>query len=129
MVDTYPVPVEPADGTILALNGTTHQKTGLKFIAQGVGPTSSPSLRIQADTQLRRMFELLAEQCQGYVVETDTLEIGVYPIYYTLDGTQKYPCSCITEGGYSLVLAERLWDSKRFAFGLGCCQSAHPVKS
>ena len=89
MSKTYPTELYPTDADILTLNGQTDPETGLAFIAAGVSPASSPSLQVQFDRRLDRQNRILEPANQGRVVETGTLQFGVFPIWYCLDGYHK----------------------------------------
>ncbi len=83
---TYPNEAYPADETVLALDGTLDTLTGLPYVAKGVGPNSTPSYEIQYNRRLLRQNQALAALRAGMVVDEGSLEIGVYPIGYTLGG-------------------------------------------
>ena len=84
----YPVEVQKADSVIEALAATIDDKTGVKYIAPGVDQDSTPSLQVQDDGRWDRMLTFLALLNEGRVVETGSLEIGVFPISYVLGGVQ-----------------------------------------
>ena len=85
MPDIYPAEVWPSEIEIVKLDGTSHEATGLPFIAKGVGPTSEPPLEIQYNRAQQRLKTILATWNQGRVVYEGNGKIGVYPIDYTLD--------------------------------------------
>ena len=107
MAESYPDQVWPSDGDIEALDGSTDEKTGLPYVAKGTSPTASPSLEVQYNRRLQRQNEILANKNRLRVVETDTLEISVFPGSYTLGGQRK-----TFEGGSSSVPAS----STRYAY-------------
>lgn len=82
----YPNEAWPADSAVAAVDGTVDAVTGLPFIAKGTGPTSSPSYEIQYNRRQIRENRILAGWRQGMVVDESGLEIGVYPIAFTLGG-------------------------------------------
>ncbi len=86
---TIPSEVYPSDATILALDGTADDATGLAYIAKGVGPTSTPTYEIQFNRRLMRQNGILGALRQGMVVDEGSLEIGVYPLSYTLGSVRK----------------------------------------
>ncbi len=87
---TYPNEVWPADSAIEELDGTVDVKTGLPFIAKGVGPTSAPSYEVQYNRRQSRANGIVAALRQGMVVDEGSLKIGVYPIEFTLGGFRRY---------------------------------------
>jgi len=86
---TFPNEIWPAEAAVEALDGTTDPLTGLPYIAKGTGPTSVPSLEVQYNRRERRLNAILAGWRQGMVVDEGGLEIGVYPIQYTLGGQRR----------------------------------------
>ena len=88
--ETYPSEQWPSESTVLSLNATTDETTGLPYIADGTGPTSSPTLRVQYDRRLHRQNSILAVLRQGMVVDEGSLKIGVYPIVYYMAGARAY---------------------------------------
>jgi len=86
---TYPNEAWAADTTIEVLDGTTDQKTGLPYIAKGTGPTSAPSYEVQYNRRQARLNRILAGWRQGMVVDEGNLQIGVYPIEFTLGGGRR----------------------------------------
>lgn len=87
---TYPNEVWPADSVIEELDGTMDAKTGLPFIAKGVGPTSTPSYEVQYNRRQARANGIVAAMRQGMVVDEGGLKVGVYPIEFTLGGFRRY---------------------------------------
>jgi len=87
---TYPNEVWPADTVVEAMDGTTDVKTGLPFVAKGVGPTSTPSYEVQYNRRLARLNGILAAWRQGMVVDEGSLKVGVYPVEFTLGGVRQY---------------------------------------
>src|SRR5687767_14881772 len=85
----YPNEAWPADSTVESLDGTTEPATGLPYIAKGTSPTSVPSYEVQFNRRERRLNSILAGWRQGMVVDEGGLEIGVYPIDFTLGGTRR----------------------------------------
>lgn len=88
--DTYPTEVWPSNSDVLALNGTTDPETGLVWIAEGTNPQSSPSLRIQFDRLLHRLYAMVEEIAQLRVVKTDALEVGCFPGEFRLQGVDYH---------------------------------------
>ncbi len=86
---TYPSEAWPADAAIEALDATTDQLTGLPFVAKGVSAASSPTAEVQHNRRWDRLFAILDEASALRVGDEGGLNIGVYPGYYTLGGTQK----------------------------------------
>jgi len=86
---TYPNEAYPADETILSLDGTIDTATGLAYIAKGVGPNSSPSYEIQYNRRELRQNRIVAAARGGQVVDEGSLNVGVYPLAYTLGGVRK----------------------------------------
>lgn len=86
---TFPNPVFPSDVAVEALDGTTHQRTGLVFVPKGAGPTSSPTLEVQVNRNLDRLHALVTESNALRAVDEGALLLGVYPGFYTLGGTAK----------------------------------------
>ncbi|MCB9849129.1 MAG: hypothetical protein H6817_00320 [Phycisphaerales bacterium] len=86
---TYPNEAYPADATVLSLDGQDDAATGLAYVARGVNANSSPSYEVQYNRRLQRQNLILAALRQGMVVDEGSLEIGVYPIRYTLGGSRK----------------------------------------
>lgn len=86
---TFPNPVFPSDVAVEALDGTTHQRTGLVFVPKGAGPTSSPTLEVQINRNLDRLHALVTESNALRAVDEGALLVGVYPGFYTLGGTSK----------------------------------------
>jgi len=89
MSDTYPNEAYPSDASVALLDGTTDQKTGLTYIAKGVGPASQPSYEIQYNRRQQRENRRMALVAEGLVVDEGSLKIGVYPFEYTLGGLHK----------------------------------------
>lgn len=85
----YPNEAYPSDSDILALDGGVDLPTGLPYVAKGVGPTSTPTYEIQYNRRLARQNAILAAVRQGMVVDEGSLQIGMYPIDYTLGGVRK----------------------------------------
>ena len=85
----YPNEANPADAAVLLLDGQIDSATGLPYIARGVNANSSPSYEVQYNRRLLRQNGILAVLRQGMVVDEGSLNIGVYPIVYTLGGTRK----------------------------------------
>lgn len=86
---TYPSELNPADATVLVLDGALDVPTGLMYVAKGVGPNSTPSYEIQYNRRLLRLHQILKPLRQGAVVDEGSLNIGVYPIGYELQGSRK----------------------------------------
>ena len=86
MTDTYPNEIWPSDVSVEQLDGTTDQRTGLPYIAKGVGPTSTPTYEVQYNRRLQRKNAMLAHANQGRVVDEGGLWIGVYALDATIDG-------------------------------------------
>jgi len=85
----YPNEAWPADSTVLEVDGALDVATGLPFIAKGTGPTSSPSYEVQYNRRQMRQNTILAGWRQGMVVDEGGLEIGVFPIRFTIAGLRK----------------------------------------
>lgn len=86
---TYPNEQFPVDATILALNGQVDSETGLPYLARGINANSQPSYEIQYNRRQFRQNGILGALRQGMVVDEGSLNIGVYPIDYTLASTRK----------------------------------------
>ncbi|NOX58648.1 MAG: hypothetical protein GXP29_07290 [Planctomycetes bacterium] len=86
---TFPSEQFPSDATILALNGQEDQATGLLYLPRGTNANSQPSYEIQYNRRQRRENAILAALRQGMVVDESGLNIGVYPIDYTMASTRK----------------------------------------
>ncbi len=86
---TYPNEAFPAEATTLALNGQTDVATGLPYVARGVNANSQPSYEVQFNRRQERQNGILGALRQGMVVDEGSLNIGVYPIAYTLGATRK----------------------------------------
>jgi|GEM_PF-1110856 len=86
---TYPSEAWPSSSVVQLLDGTTHQATGLPYIAKGTGPTSDPSYEEQYNRRQARLNSILASCRQGMVVDEGDLDIGVYPVEYTIGGVRK----------------------------------------
>ncbi len=89
MATTYPNEAWPTDVTTEALDGTTHQGTGLPYVAKGTGPTSVPTYEVQYNRRLARQNGILESWRRGMVVSEGGLTIGVYPMDYMLGGARK----------------------------------------
>lgn len=83
----YPSESWPSDVTIQALNGLTDDATGLPFVAQGVNPNSTPSLRVQFHRMQERLARIVEQVCELRVVQVGALAIGVFPGRFTIRGT------------------------------------------
>ncbi len=90
MTDTYPNEAWPSDSSVEALDGTTDEPTGLPYIAKGTSPSSEPSYQVRYQRRERRQNAMLAPWRQGQVVDEGSLDVGVYPIDYTLGGVRKH---------------------------------------
>ncbi len=86
---TFPNEAWPADAVIEALDGTVDSATGLPYVAKGVGPNSSPTYEVQFNRRLLRQNQTLAAARHGMVVDEGSLNVGVYPLEYTLNGVRK----------------------------------------
>lgn len=86
---TYPNEQYPVDAVILALNGQVDEATGLPYLARGINANSQPSYEVQYNRRQMRSNGILAALRQGMVVDEGDLNIGVYPIAYTLGSTRK----------------------------------------
>lgn len=86
---TYPSEQYPSEAVVLALNGQTEEATGLAYIARGTNANSTPSYEVQYNRRLQRQNGILAALRQGAVVDEGALNIGVYPIRYTLGAVRK----------------------------------------
>lgn len=98
MTDIYPNEAWPSNSSVEALDGTTDQQTGLPYIAKGTNPSSDPSYQVQYQRRERRQNLMLAPWRQGQVVDEGSLDIGVYPIDYTLGGTRKHFSGATNQG-------------------------------
>jgi len=86
---TYPDTAIPSTSDADALDGTTHDETGVPYIAKGTNESSSPTLNQQMNRQLWRTLQLLGVASQGKVdQETTALKIGVRPMYYRIGSTR-----------------------------------------
>ena len=72
------------------MDGTTDQDTGLPYIAKGTSPSSDPSYQVQYQRRESRQNAVLGPWREGQVVGEGSLDIGVYPIDYTLGGERKH---------------------------------------
>lgn len=90
MTDTYPNEAWPSDSSVEALDGAADDQTGLPYIAKGTSPSSEPSYQVQYQRRERRQNAMLAPWRQGQVVDEGSLDVGVYPIDYTLGGVRKH---------------------------------------
>ena len=79
MSDTIPTPYEISAATAESLGGTTHDRTGLPFIAQGAKATTSPSLFVQLTRQVRLLMDLLDLPGRAVRSTGGNRHIGVYP--------------------------------------------------
>lgn len=87
----YPDTLIPTPAAADALDGTTHEETGVPYLAQGTDENSSPTHNQQYNRQVWRILELLGEASQGKVdAETTALKIGARPMYYRLGSTDYY---------------------------------------
>jgi len=82
----YPNERWPSDAAVEALDGTTDVATGLPYIAKGVGPASTPTYEVQYNRREQRLLRAIAPINQGRVVDEGGLQIGVYPIAFTIAG-------------------------------------------
>ncbi len=88
MAKTYPDIPWPSNNAADALDGTTHNATQVPYVAQGTDDTSSPTLNQQENRNLQRLLDLLGPAVAGLVMaETTALDIGVFPVEYSLAGT------------------------------------------
>lgn len=86
---TYPDEQFPVDATILSLNGQIDSATGLPYLARGINANSQPSYEVQYNRRELRQNGILRALRQGMVVDEGSLNIGVYPINYTMGSTRK----------------------------------------
>lgn len=86
---TYPNEIWPGDAVIQALDGTTDSATGLPYIPKGTSPSSTPTYEIQYNRRLHRLNQILGTWRQGMVVDEGDLNIGAYPMEYTLGGVRR----------------------------------------
>ncbi len=86
---TYPNETWPSDAEVEALDGTTATETGLPYVPKGTGPTSSPSYEVQYNRREQRLNGILAGWRQGMVVDEGGLNVGVYPVRFTIGGVRK----------------------------------------
>lgn len=86
---TYPSEAWPTASDIEALDGTSDPYTGLPYIPKGTGPTSSPSYEVQYNRRVQRLNRILTGWRQGMVVDEGNLDIGVYPLLFTINGVRK----------------------------------------
>jgi hypothetical protein len=86
---TYPSEAWPTDAEVEALDGGADEATGLPYVAKGTGPTSIPTYEVQYNRRLHRQNKILAHARGGAVVVEGALQIGVYPLSYTLAGARK----------------------------------------
>jgi len=90
--DVYPTEVWPDETTVLGLNNTTNDWTGLPYIAAGTNAQSTPTLREQYDRRLYRQNLILAAANAGRVVEVGDTTAGAFPCDFRLQGTDyHYP--------------------------------------
>ena len=83
-----PTPYDLSSSAAEALSGTRHPASNIPYIADGVSPSSSPSLAAQHNNVQRHTWDLLDIALRA--VKTDTLAIGVYPGHYRdASGTAK----------------------------------------
>lgn len=93
MPDTFPdLTAFPGSSTIANLEGDTDQYTGLVYIAENVGPDTSPSFGEQFDRDKLRLCEILRVVAAGMFWRESYpgLDYGVFPVDYTLGGTHKH---------------------------------------
>ena len=88
-MSTYPSETWPTDSAVEALDGTSDPNTGLPYIPKGTGPTSSPSYEVQYNRREQRVNRILVGWRQGMVVDEGGLDIGVYPMVFTIGGVRK----------------------------------------
>jgi hypothetical protein len=86
---TYPSEQYPGETTIIGLNGSADPTTGLDYISRGANANSNPSYEVQYNRRLHRQNRILAAVRQGMVVDEGGLQIGVYPINYTLGAMRR----------------------------------------
>ncbi len=89
MAVIYPSEAYPLEAAVQGLDATIDVRTGLAYIAKGVGPNSTPSYEIQYNRRLQRQNNVLAALRAGMVVDEGSTRIGVYPITYRLRGLTK----------------------------------------
>ncbi len=89
MALVFPVEVYPADATVDALSGTTHQQSGVKYVSKDLGKSSAPSLAIQHYRERLFLLDRLSLACAARVVETGALAVGVFPVTYRQGGADK----------------------------------------
>lgn len=82
-----PTELWPLDATITALDGTTDAATGLPYVAADASPTSSPTLQVQVDRMLARLFAIVAMIAELRPVQVDDTHIGVFAGKYKLGAT------------------------------------------
>ena len=90
MPETYPKEAWPGDSSVEGLDGTTDPSTGLPYIAKGTNPSSTPSYQVQYQRREQRENRTLGPWRQGQVVDEGSLDVGVYPVDYTLGGVRKH---------------------------------------
>lgn len=98
MTDIYPDESWPSNSSVEALDGTTDSDTGLPYIAKGTNPSSDPSYQVQYERREYRQNRMLAPWRQGQIVDEGSLDVGVYPIEYSLGGTRKHFAGATNQG-------------------------------
>lgn len=82
MAKVYPAQNFPADAVIEALDGTTHQETGVPFVPVGANQNSVPSLEVQFNRARKLLLDALAFCAEGKVEAEGGLNVGVRPLLY-----------------------------------------------
>lgn len=86
MADTYPEPIELSTTVAEALSGTTDEGSQLAYLATGTKP--GDGLVAQFNRIAYNLRKALAGAMGGFVVKTDTLKVGAFPLSYRKsDGT------------------------------------------
>lgn len=99
MAESFPTPEQISTSAADALGGSTDQRTQIVYLAESVGPDSSPTFIQQMNRILRRIREVLAGAAQGYCYKTATLTVGALPLRY-----RKSDASDVLFEGGTLVL-------------------------
>jgi hypothetical protein len=85
----YPNEQWPSDLDVRQLDGSTDAATGLPYVPKGVSPTSEPTYEVQYNRREQRLLQEIAPINQGRLVDEGDLNVGVYPIDFTIGGERK----------------------------------------
>lgn len=82
MAETFPTPASISEAAASALGGSTHERTQVPFVAEGVEPTDSPSLAVRMYRQFFAMVRAMALAARGLPFKSAALQVGVLPLHY-----------------------------------------------